>query len=86
MRERMDAVALEPIGLKTLGLVHINDYPADPPRGAIADSDRVHPGDGIAPLKRSLSRLAQAGCRGLLEVPIAREGDHQISFAHDRER
>ena len=61
---------LDMIGPKTLGLVHINDYPADPPRGTIADSDRVYPGDGVAPLKRILSRLAQVGYRGMLSLEL----------------
>jgi len=61
---------LELIGPKTLGLVHINDYPADPPRGVIADSDRVYPGDGVAPLEQILSRLAQVGYRGMLSLEL----------------
>jgi len=31
-------------------VIHINDYPADPPRASIADKDRVYPGYGIAPM------------------------------------
>ena len=61
---------LELIGPQTLGLVHINDYPTEPPRSTIADSDRVYPGDGVAPLKRILSRLAQVGYRGMLSLEL----------------
>src|SRR5262249_2477267 len=34
-----------------LPLMHMNDYPADPPREKITDAQRVYPGDGVAPLK-----------------------------------
>jgi sugar phosphate isomerase/epimerase len=49
----------EPATLRLLGrsaahVFHMNDYPAQPPREAIKDSDRVWPGDGIAPLAEIL--------------------------------
>lgn len=34
-----------------LPIIHVNDYPADPPREKITDAQRVYPGDGVAPLK-----------------------------------
>src|SRR5205814_967384 len=34
-----------------LQVIHMNDYPADPPRALIRDASRVYPGDGVAPLK-----------------------------------
>ena len=42
-------------GLKLLSsravqILHVNDYPAEPPRATIADKDRVYPGDGVAPM------------------------------------
>jgi len=50
------------LGLKQLSphafhVLHMNDYPADPPREKIADRDRVMPGDGIAPLSLILRNL-----------------------------
>ena len=50
-------------GLKLLNgaavhVFHMNDYPADPPRESIGDSDRVYPGDGVAPLTDILRRCA----------------------------
>ena len=47
--------ALRLLGREALHCFHINDYPADPPRDAIRDADRVWPGDGIAPLKDILA-------------------------------
>ena len=53
-----------------LHVVHFNDYPADPPRAAINDAQRVYPGDGVAPLKEILHRLRQIGFRGVLSLEL----------------
>lgn len=50
--------------------LHINDYPADPPRQTITDSHRVYPGDGIAPLPRILRILYESGFRGYLSLEL----------------
>ncbi|HTE23713.1 sugar phosphate isomerase/epimerase family protein [Flavitalea sp.] len=44
------------IAKKAVEVIHVNDYPAKP-TDTIVDSDRVHPGDGIAPVKRILDIL-----------------------------
>lgn len=49
---------------------HMNDYPADPPRGTIADKDRVYPGDGIAPLTEILTTLFANGFTGTLSLEL----------------
>ena len=51
----MDSV--KDVGKPLIEIFHINDYPATPPREGIADSDRIYPGDGIAPLKTLLKTL-----------------------------
>ena len=51
----MDSV--KDVGKPLIEIFHINDYPATPPRESIADSDRIYPGDGIAPLKTLLKTL-----------------------------
>jgi 2-keto-myo-inositol isomerase len=48
----------------------MNDYPADPPRERISDSDRVYPGDGVAPLKAMLRDLRQLGFQGVLSLEL----------------
>jgi len=48
---------LKKITAATMPVLHMNDYPADPPRDKIADRDRVMPGDGIAPLTQILRDL-----------------------------
>ncbi len=50
--------------------LHLNDYPADPPRQTITDSHRVYPGDGVAPLNRILKILYEIGFRGYLSLEL----------------
>ncbi len=61
------------IGPATLGLFHVNDYPADPPHATITDADRVYPGDGIAPLEGIFRDLHAAGYRGMLSLELFNE-------------
>jgi len=49
---------------------HMNDYPTDPPRGTIADKDRVYPGDGVAPLTNILKTLFANGFAGTLSLEL----------------
>ncbi|HTU89703.1 MAG TPA: sugar phosphate isomerase/epimerase [Gemmataceae bacterium] len=53
-----------------LHVLHMNDYPADPPRAAITDAHRVYPGDGVAPLKSFLRNLRRIGFRGVLSLEL----------------
>ena len=61
------------IGPSTLGLIHANDYPADPPRATITDADRVYPGDGIAPYGQILGQLRRAGYAGMFSLELFNE-------------
>jgi sugar phosphate isomerase/epimerase len=51
-------------------VLHMNDYPSDPPRDAIKDSHRVMPGDGSAPLTDILRRLKSGGFQGYLSLEL----------------
>jgi 2-keto-myo-inositol isomerase len=53
-----------------LPVMHMNDYPADPPREKATDRDRVMPGDGIAPLPQILRTLADHGGSTLLSLEL----------------
>ena len=53
-----------------IGVFHVNDYPADPPRETIRDAHRVYPGDGVAPLGPIFRRLAASGFRGMLSLEL----------------
>jgi sugar phosphate isomerase/epimerase len=55
-----------------VGLVHINDYPLDPPRETIKDSDRVMPGDGAGPVLDFYRALSRIGYTGYLSVELFR--------------
>jgi sugar phosphate isomerase/epimerase len=56
-----------------LQVIHMNDYPADPPRTLITDASRVYPGDGVAPLKDMLRDLRAQGFRGVLSLELFNE-------------
>lgn len=58
------------VGGNSLPIFHINDYPANPPRENLKDSDRVFPGDGICPFDQALSFLYATGFRGCLSVEL----------------
>jgi len=51
-------------------MLHVNDYPADPPRDKITDAQRVYPGDGVAPVVQILRDLRVAGFRGMLSLEL----------------
>jgi len=53
-----------------IGIVHVNDYPAEPARSVIADKDRVFPGDGTAPSGRIAELLHRAGYTGYLSLEL----------------
>lgn len=54
----------------TMQAIHMNDFPADPPRDQITDAHRVYPGDGVAPLTTILRDLRATGFRGALSVEL----------------
>ncbi len=51
-------------------MIHMNDYPAEPPRESITDAHRIFPGDGIAPLNDILRTLHAVGFRGALSLEL----------------
>ncbi len=51
-------------------VIHLNDYPGDKPANEQNDSDRVYPGDGIAPLKLVLQYLLAMGGTKVLSLEL----------------
>jgi sugar phosphate isomerase/epimerase len=51
-------------------VLHMNDYPADPPRDRIDDSFRVYTGDGVAPVTEILRRLRAIGGPKVLSLEL----------------
>ena len=65
-------------GLKLLSgqsmhVIHMNDYPADPPREKIGDGHRVYTGDGVAPLDDIIRTLRDIGFRGWMSLELFNE-------------
>ncbi len=54
----------------SIGIVHVNDYPAIPSREQITDGDRVFPGAGIAPTHELAGLLDRAGYHGYLSLEL----------------
>ncbi len=65
-----DFNGLKQISTQAIGVFHLNDYPAEPPRETITDRDRVYPGDGIAPLTQILRDLHANGSRAALSLEL----------------
>ncbi len=65
----------DPAALRLLGRCgaysfHMNDYPAQPPRETVKDSDRIWPGDGVAPLRDILQAFADNRAEVWLSVEV----------------
>ena len=60
-----------------MNIFHVNDYPAEPPREQTRDSDRVYPGDGIAPLNLVFQSLRDVGFQGALSLELFNETYYQ---------
>ncbi len=58
------------LGSSAIQVLHMNDYPADPPREKIDDSYRTYPGDGTAPLAEILRLLHQTGGQKVLSLEL----------------
>jgi sugar phosphate isomerase/epimerase len=58
------------LGPDTMYVLHMNDYPAQPPRESITDAARVYPGDGVAPFKEIVRDLRAIGFHGMLSLEL----------------
>ena len=58
------------LGPEAIQVLHLNDYPNDPPREKIDDSYRVYPGDGVAPLTELLQTLRRTGGQKVLSLEL----------------
>ena len=69
-----DFASLRLLNGAALHVLHINDYPAQPPRATITDAYRIYPGDGAAPLGLLFRTLAANGFRGYLSLELFNRG------------
>jgi sugar phosphate isomerase/epimerase len=58
------------LGAEAIQVLHMNDYPNDPPREKIDDSYRVYPGDGVGPLSEMLQTLRRTGGQKVLSLEL----------------
>ena len=65
-----DLNGLKMISAAAMPVLHMNDYPANPPRDKIVDRDRIMPGDGIAPLTQILRDLRDKDGQTVLSLEL----------------
>ncbi len=65
-----DISGLHLLGPQGMHVMHLNDYPAEPGRKDVNDSQRVYPGDGVAPLKEIFRILRNNGFHGYLSLEL----------------
>lgn len=65
-----DIQSLRLLNGRVMHVIHMNDYPANPPRAEITDAQRVYPGDGVAPLATILRTLRDNGFGGHLSLEL----------------
>lgn len=58
------------LGPQTVQVLHMNDFPANPPREKIDDSYRVYPGDGTAPFSEILRDFHNTGGQKVLSLEV----------------
>ena len=62
--------SLRQINGAALHVIHLNDYPQAADSAALNDSNRIYPGDGVAPLRQILRDLRDNGFRGHLSLEL----------------
>lgn len=65
--------SLKMLSGNVIELFHMNDYVASIPREQQKDSDRVYPGDGVAPMKQILTDLKNMGGVKVLSLELFNE-------------
>ena len=62
--------SLKQINGGTLHVMHINDYPQAADSSTLNDSNRVYPGDGVAPFRQILRDMRDNGFRGYFSLEL----------------
>jgi len=69
-RSGSDSSGLRLLSRHAIQVLHMNDYPADPPREKLDDSHRVYPGDGVAPVTDILRTMLDKGGQTVLSLEL----------------
>lgn len=64
---------LQLVNGKVIDVIHMNDYLGNKPAKEQTDSDRVYPGDGVAPIKQILQSLKAMGGTKVLSLELFNE-------------
>jgi 2-keto-myo-inositol isomerase len=84
--------ALKQINGASLHVIHLNDYPQAADPSTLNDSNRIYPGDGVAPFPQILRDLRDNGFRGNLSLELfnrdywARSADDNLKTAMEKIR
>ena len=84
--------ALRQINGASLHVMHLNDYPQATDPSTLNDSNRIYPGDGVAPLRQILRDLRDSGFRGYLSLELfnrdywAKSADENLKTAMEKIR
>jgi 2-keto-myo-inositol isomerase len=84
--------ALKQINGASLHVIHLNDYPQAADPATLNDSNRIYPGDGVAPLRQILRDLRDNGFRGCLSLELfnrdywTRSADENLKTAMEKIR
>jgi 2-keto-myo-inositol isomerase len=84
--------ALKQINGAALHVMHLNDYPQAADPATLNDSNRIYPGDGVAPFRQILRDLRDNGFRGYLSLELfnreywARSADENLKTAMEKIR
>lgn len=62
--------SLDYVKRQHIGIIHVNDYPANPSRENMTDSDRVFPGDGVLPTEKITDYLTAIKYDGYLSLEL----------------
>jgi sugar phosphate isomerase/epimerase len=84
--------ALKQINGASLHVMHLNDYPQAADPSTLNDSNRIYPGDGVAPLRQIFRDLRDNGFRGYLSLELfnrdywSRSADENLKTAMEKIR
>jgi 2-keto-myo-inositol isomerase len=67
-------LGLRMLSAQAVPVIHLNDYPANPPRESASDRDRVYPGDGVAPMKQIIADLKRINPNMVLSLELFNPG------------
>jgi len=84
--------ALKQINGSSLHVMHLNDYPQAADPSTLNDSNRIYPGDGVAPLQQIFRDLRDNGFRGYFSLELfnkeywGKTADENLKTAMDKIR